>query len=70
MMIQSCAHTGIEAWNCLYGMTRNVIVVQLSGQVGVLDILHERHPEMKALARSTVWWPNIDEELQLKVKEC
>ena len=39
----------------------------------VLDMLHEAHPgivRMKALARSAVWWPGIDSDLEMKVKRC
>ena len=35
--------------------------------------LHETHPgmaRMKALARQYVWWPNLDAELEAKVKSC
>ena len=39
----------------------------------VLDKLHGRHPgivRMKRLARSTVWWPEINKEIERKVKSC
>ena len=39
----------------------------------VLEMLHEAHPgivRMKALARSVVWWPGIDGDLEKKVKSC
>ena len=35
--------------------------------------LHENHPSsvrMKALARSYVWWPNIDSAIEMAVKFC
>ncbi|CAC5401676.1 Uncharacterized protein K02A2.6 [Mytilus coruscus] len=35
--------------------------------------LHEGHPgvtRMKMLARSYIWWPNMDSELENKVKTC
>jgi hypothetical protein len=39
----------------------------------VLKELHEVHPgvsRMKALARSYVWWPNMDLEIEYLVKDC
>ena len=39
----------------------------------VLKQLHEVHPginRMKALARSFVWWPGIDKDIELTVKSC
>ena len=35
--------------------------------------LHENHPgivRMKALARSYIWWPNIDNDIEMTVKLC
>ena len=35
--------------------------------------LHENHPgivRMKALARSYIWWPNIDNDIEMTVKSC
>ncbi len=49
------------------------VVVPQQGRETVLEELHEGHPgiaRMKALARSFVWWPGIDKELELKVKQC
>ena len=49
------------------------VVVPQQGREFVLEELHEGHPgiaRMKALARSFVWWPGIDKELELKVKQC
>ena len=39
----------------------------------LLEELHEQHPgiyRMKALACSCVWWPNIDADIEEKVKTC
>ena len=39
----------------------------------VLTQLHEVHPginRMKALARSFVWWPGIDKDIELRLKSC
>ena len=43
------------------------------GRERVIELLHEGHPgnsRMKGLARSFVWWPNIDRDLEEKVKAC
>ena len=39
----------------------------------ILEELHSTHPgivKMKALARSYVWWPRIDNQLEQQVKSC
>ena len=39
----------------------------------ILEELHSTHPgivKMKALARSYVWWPGIDAELERRVRSC
>lgn len=39
----------------------------------MLDELHEEHPgicRMKALARSHLWWPSLDQEIEEKVRGC
>ena len=43
------------------------------GREKVIEALHETHPgivKMKTLARNYVWWPKMDEQLELKVRNC
>lgn len=57
--------------NCL--LWGNRIVVTKQGRGKLLALLHEGHPgisKMKGLARSYVWWPNIDADLEAQVKQC
>ncbi|KAL5484146.1 hypothetical protein EMCRGX_G020594 [Ephydatia muelleri] len=49
------------------------VVEPKAGRAKVLEMLHDSHPgitRMKAIARSTVWWPGIDNALAAKVKTC
>ena len=49
------------------------VIVPPPGRTQVLLDLHSGHPgvtKMKALARSLVWWPGLDSELEKMVKEC
>ncbi len=50
------------------------VIVPRQGRETVLEELHQLgHPgitRMKALACSFVWWPGMDKELELKVKQC
>ena len=49
------------------------VIVPPPGRNKVMADLHEGHPgicRMKQLARCYVWWPNMDHELEQKVKEC
>ena len=49
------------------------MVVPPPGRVKVLALLHESHPgvaRMKGMARSYVWWPGMDAELEERVKQC
>jgi len=57
--------------NCL--LWGNRVVVPKQGREKLLALLHEGHPgisKMKGLARSYVWWPNIDADLEAQVKQC
>ena len=49
------------------------VVVPPPGRVKVTHELHEGHPgvnRMKALARSFVWWPQLDSDLESLVQSC
>ena len=51
----------------------SLVVIPPPGRQKVIDKLHAAHPgisRMKSLARSSVWWPHIDEDLEAKVKNC
>lgn len=56
---------------CLLWGYRTVIPLKL--QKPVLGILHESHlgiVKTKMLARSYIWWTNIDKDIEALVKEC
>ena len=49
------------------------VVVPPPGQKAVLEELHETHlgvSKMKALARSYIWWPKMDINIEAIAKEC
>ena len=49
------------------------MIVPLKLRSKILDELHKGHcgiVRMKALSRSYVWWPGLDEEISKVVKEC
>ena len=51
----------------------NRVVIPRAGQNLVLQELHEAHPgatRMKQLARTLVWWPGIDQDIENTVKSC
>ncbi|KAM7288053.1 uncharacterized protein ISCGN_031742 [Ixodes scapularis] len=57
--------------NCLLWGMRVVIPKGLRERV--LDELHEGHPgivRMKELARSYVWWPEVDADIEYRVRSC
>jgi hypothetical protein len=61
---------GIEQ-NCL--MLGERIIIPKTLQSFVMSLLHESHPgmvRMKLLARSIIWWPNIDREIENFVQCC
>jgi hypothetical protein len=54
-------------------MMEDRVVIPSSLQHRVLKMLHQGHPgivRMKSLARSIVYWPNIDKEIENLVKSC
>ena len=56
---------------CLLWGVRVVVPAPLQGKV--LQELHETHPgmiRMKSIARSYVWWPNIDSDIEKTVRTC
>ncbi len=49
------------------------VIIPQQGQLNVLEQLHETHPgetRMKSLARSYVWWPQMDKDVENCVKAC
>ena len=49
------------------------MVIPRSEQQYVLQQLHEAHPgvtRMKQLARTLVWWPGIDWDIEQEVQVC
>ena len=60
----------VEGGCLLWGIC---VIVPPKLQRQVLDELHQGHPgasRMKALARSCVWWPGLDKDLERLAKSC
>ena len=56
---------------CLLWGIRVIVPAKLRSRIQ--DLLHEGHPgvvRMKAVARSYVWWPGIDSQIEQTVKCC
>ncbi|XP_046868366.1 uncharacterized protein K02A2.6-like [Drosophila willistoni] len=63
---QLSTNRGVLIWG-------NRAVVPPKSRETIVAALHAAHPgivKIKALARSYVWWPNIDAEIELIVKKC
>lgn len=51
----------------------NRVIVPPTHQKEILLLLHSDHPgesRMKSLARSFVWWPGMDQDIETMVKAC
>ena len=49
------------------------VIIPKAGIEKTLQVLHDGHPgisKMKQLARSVVWWPGIDSDIEKMVKSC
>ena len=49
------------------------VIIPRELQPKILSELHHGHPgvvRMKALARSHVWWPNMDQDVEQTAREC
>lgn len=56
---------------CIFWGSR--VVVPAPGHSQIVEELHETHPgvsRMKSLARSYIWWPSMDLDLENRVKGC
>ena len=57
---------GCLVWGCR-------VVVPRVGRDLALQMIHEAHPgivRMKSLARSYIWWPGLDKDIETCVKKC
>ena len=49
------------------------VIIPQAGRAMVLAELHQGHPgicRMKSLARSVVWWPRLEEDIEHTVQDC
>ena len=49
------------------------VIVPLAGRNKKMNELHEGHPgvfRMKSLARSFVWWPRMDQNMEKRIRNC
>ena len=49
------------------------MIIPESGSERVMEILHDGHPgvsRMKRIARTVVWWPGLDADIEDKVRSC
>ena len=49
------------------------VVVPPPGREMILEQLHDTHPgisKMKSLARSYIWWPGLDADIESEVQHC
>ena len=64
--LELSVHGGCVLWG-------SRVVIPTCGRQVVIRMLHEGHPgicRMKSLARSVVWWPGLDADLEAKVSTC
>lgn len=49
------------------------VIIPPKGYTMLLKLLHQSHPgmsQMKGLARSYVWWPQMDQDVEREVNQC
>ena len=49
------------------------VAIPPKGRDSLIDELHDTHPgiaKMKVVARSYLWWPGLDTEIEMRVKGC
>ena len=49
------------------------VVIPLEGRSNIIKQLHETYPRlsnMKSLARSYIWWPGLDSDIEKEVQQC